>query len=244
MMILTMVLMNLTTVIKMCKKIAIFVEGQTEQIFVIRLLLNIAGSRGFSLEIQRQHKNALHQQSLIIAANPDYYFLIANCCNDEQVKSQINDRYIDLCNAGYSHIIGLRDAYPLFDHSTLKNAGTYVNTGIPRGRVPVNLHLAVMEIEAWFLEETSHFQRVNPTISTAHLVAAGFDPTTIKAQSLPTPAKTMHTIYRSVGNRYDKNKQMVSKVVNALCYETLYIDTRTRSSSLDHFVQRIENAMF
>ena len=75
------------------KKFAVFVEGFTEQEFVIRLLRKLAGEKQLRFEIYDQHRGYLQLRSFIQHPEeiPEWNVLIANCNNDEQVKTQIFD---------------------------------------------------------------------------------------------------------------------------------------------------------
>ena len=80
----------------MTKKLAVFVEGLTEQEFTIKLLIELAGSRGIAFEIQSQHRGRLSFTELRSHEAPEISVLVANCCNEDQVKTQIKE---DLCTA-------------------------------------------------------------------------------------------------------------------------------------------------
>jgi hypothetical protein len=96
----------------MTKRFAVFVEGLTEQEFTIRLLTELAGKHGIEFEVHRQDRGYLSLVDFIPHESPVIHVLVANCCNDGQVKSQIKDQYNSLKSAGYSLIVGLRDVYP------------------------------------------------------------------------------------------------------------------------------------
>ncbi|MFV3331887.1 hypothetical protein ACNFIA_13220 [Pseudomonas sp. NY15437] len=95
------------------KKIAIFVEGQTELELTCRLILEIAGRRGVTLEIKDQHRGSLRfiemRGNIQAGQAPEIYVLLVNCNTDNQVKSQIRDQHASLTANGYTKIIGLRD---------------------------------------------------------------------------------------------------------------------------------------
>jgi len=228
----------------MTKRIAIFVEGLTEQEFVIRLIQEIAGGRGIALEIRKQFKGVLSVVEIVSAQNPDFYILVANCCNEDQVKSQIRDQYNSLVGAGYALIIGLRDVYPAFTAQEVPRLQANLSAGLPQGSVPICMHLAIMEIEAWFVEELSHYQRIDPNIDLPKIVAGGFDPANGPACDLPHPALTLDKIYMTVGKRYDKKKSQIQRTVQALSYEELYVNVQTKAPSLAAFLQTLENGLF
>ena len=227
----------------MTKRFAVFVEGLTEQEFTIRLLTELAGKHGIEFEVHIQYKGYLSFSELRSHQSPVIHVLIANCCNDEQVKSQIVDQYDSLKSAGYSLIVGLRDVYD-FKHEDIPKLEKYLLAGLPTGSVPIHLHLAVMEIEAWFLEEITHFSRIDNKITTAELIANGFDVNNTCACDLPHPAETLGKIYKSVGKGYSKNKRQVQRTIEALSYEELYINTRKKAPSLEKFITSLEAGLF
>lgn len=226
----------------MSKKFAVFVEGATEQEFTIRLLTELAGHYSIEFEIHTQHRGSLNFTELRTNQTPDIHILVANCCNDEQVKSQIIDQYESLKLAGYSLIIGLRDVYP-FNHDDIETLERGMSFGLPAGDTPIHIHLAIMEIEAWFIEETTHFSRIDNGITLATLVDNGFDHNNICASELAHPAETLGNIYKHVGKGYSKNKRQVQRTIDALSYEELYINTRQKSPSLDNYIISLEKGL-
>lgn len=62
------------------KKLAIFVEGKTEQIFVEKLLREIAGQLNISIEIQSQERSKFAKLIMKdpITATTKFYVLIYN----------------------------------------------------------------------------------------------------------------------------------------------------------------------
>lgn len=226
----------------MTKKLAIFVEGQTEQEFTIKLLKELAGRQGITFEVHFQFKGALIYSELRSHPNPIIHVLIANCCNDGQVTSQIRDRYHLLVADGYSLIIGLRDVYPL-THQDIPRIEQGLLRVLPKGQIPIHLHLAIMEIEAWFLEELTHFSRIDAKITENEIISNGFDFNQLSACDLSHPAETLKKIYQSVGKSYGKNKSHVERTVEALSYEELYINTRQKASSLERFINSLEDGL-
>lgn len=232
----------------MSRKFAVFVEGYTEQEFTIRLLAELAGKRGIEFEIHQQYGGSLSFVELrtgqVTVEYPDLiHVLVVNCRNDSQVKSQIKDQYNSLLSAGYSLIVGLRDVYPIAPNEIqqLENA---LQIGLPTGTLPIHLHLAIMEIEAWFLEETTHFQRVDQNITLQTLMTNGFDCNAIQAHSLSHPADTLDKIYQTVGKRYAKKSNQIQRTIEAISYEELYENTRHKAPSLECFISSLEEGLF
>lgn len=229
----------------MTRKLAVFVEGLTEQEFVIKLITELAGTRDIAFEVALQKNGHLSIVEMRCNENstPELHILVANCSCDNQVKSQIRDQYQRLKAADYSMIIGLRDVYP-FSASEIPQLKENLNTGLPNDSIPIHLHLAIMEIEAWFLEELSHFPRIDARLNINHLISNGFDPNSTRAYQLPNPAKTLDDIYKETDKRYNKNKRQIQRTVDALCYEELYMNVRQNSASLDTFISSLETGMF
>ncbi|MDQ6979636.1 MAG: DUF4276 family protein [Mariprofundaceae bacterium] len=228
----------------MARKFAIFVEGLTEQIFTIRLLSELASNHHIEFKVREQYKGRLGNSkfiSIMENGSPFVHVLIANCCNDEQVKTQIKDQYDSLTANGYNLIIGLRDVYPL-THSDIKQLTKHLFTGMPNASVPVHFHLAILEIEAWFIEEQSHFSRIDKNITISQLASHGVTPEGL-ASDLSHPAEMLDLIYQSVGKRYNKEKNQIERTIDALSYEELYINTRYKAPSLDGFITSLEEGL-
>jgi hypothetical protein len=94
-------------------KVALFVEGLTELEFVKSLITELCGARGIAFEIYEQYRGNLVLVKVERPPGASTHILIADCHSDDQVKTQIRDQYPSLVAAGYSHVIGLRDVYPL-----------------------------------------------------------------------------------------------------------------------------------
>lgn len=224
-------------------KIAIFVEGLTELEFVRSFLISLYGSKGFHLQVKKQHGGKL----ILVVDDPapgtTDFVLLVNCQTDNQVKSQIRDQYPTLASAGYNCIIGLRDIYP-DQHNTLPRYKAALFAGLPTGNVPIFMHLSVLEIEAWFLDELTHFQRIDPALTPTSISAAGYDLVNIKGEQWPHPADTLDNIYRLAGKRYRKKTRHIQRTINALSPEEMYVNVALRSPHFSDFLTSLESAIF
>ena len=154
------------------KKVAIFTEGQSEQIFVRRFLEEKIGWERISFKCLRLHANALHDVPFrYCSPNADVYFLLVNVGNDEKVLSAIKEREKDLFRKGYEKIIALRDMYSerycrrssrLISNSVTEMFLNCWRTIIQTMSEPskISIHVAIMELEAWFLGMYSIFERI------------------------------------------------------------------------------------
>lgn len=230
------------------KKLAIFVEGQTEQIFVERMVTEIVGTRCLQIELLSASgggKSGARMFSQVrispSAGDVTHFVLIVDCRSDGRVKSDIVERYDGLVASGYSQIIGIRDVYPQFNHSDIPRLRSGLSAGIKTNPINVIFTLGVMEVESWFLAEHTHFQRLNSRL-TMQLIKAGlgFDPEKDDMQSRNNPASDLHDAYQLVGFAYTKRKDRVERTVDKLDYAHLYVEIRPRLPDLDNFIGAIE----
>lgn len=154
------------------RKLAVFVEGQTEQVFVERLLTEIAGRRSIRIETsqgsggRKVQRIFLSQKSTPPHPTHRYYAMIYDCANDGCVVSDLRDNYANLVTSGYTAIVGIRDVFPR-PHDDIPQLEDAFKQVVPTQPVTPLLALGVMEVEAWFLAEHSHFARIHPQITPA-----------------------------------------------------------------------------
>ncbi len=233
------------------KKIAIFVEGQTEQVFVRKLLEEIAGRKNIYIETQmaKIDRNGNRYFTVIRAASASgsvdrkYYVLIRDCGSESNVKTDIRDSLESLSRSGYEKIIGLRDVYPLAcaDIPRLEFGLRYE---IPTRFIPVSIILAIMEVEAWFLAEVEHFVKIDPTLTASYIkTSLGFDPSIDNVEQRPHPAQDLDDIYHLAGFSYKKKKSSIQRTISALDYNALYLIVRDRVPSLNKFIEQIDSFM-
>ncbi|MBD2133589.1 MAG: DUF4276 family protein [Sphaerospermopsis kisseleviana] len=225
------------------KKLAIFVEGKTEQIFVKKLLTEIAGKLHISIEIKSREKSNSAQ---VIMKDPvtsatKFYVLIYNSCRDESVVSDMRDQYNFLTTAGYERVIGLRDVYPIPIAEKFK-LQRGLNYSLPKGSIPVNIVLAVMEIEAWFLAEYNHFIKIDSSLTPDRIEELfGFNPQTDDMEARLKPSDDIKQIYNHVGKGYNKSEKQLNRLAANLDYEFIYIKLVNCVPSLGEFIRYIDN---
>ena len=227
-------------------KLAIFVESQTEQVFAEKLLVEIAGSKNVRIEKRKATggKRTKRRMRLVEACSVDsgeeFFVLINDCGQDERVSSDIVNCYDQLVKSGYQTIIGIRDVYPLKreDIPKLRQGLRYRVKTVP---IEVLFVLAVMEIEAWFIAEHTHFPRIGDELSTERIHAEiGFDPSTDDVQLRDHPAADLHDVYRLVGCAYSKSKTHVQRTVDLLDYARLYLELGEKFDDLQRLVNHVD----
>lgn len=225
-------------------KVAIFVEGDTESALTVKVLEAICGQNGISIELHKQYGGTLHFVGKDGDEKATLFAMVANCATDGQVKTQIKDRYENLKAAGYTRVIGVRDVFPDFTRAEIPRLESHKMAGMPAGTLPIDLHYAVMEVEAWFLDEVSHFGRIHERLTPERIKAGGFDIETHHGETWDEPAATLHSIYQLEGLAWRKTGKHISRTVEALCMDSFYLVSRTRSASLAGFLSSIEAALF
>lgn len=230
-------------------RLAVFVEGYTEVTFVKRLVEEVAGHKNVLIEhreIRGGGRDSGVRRTIgwVEAARPDtgqkYYVLIVDCGGDEQVKTRILEEHENLTRKGYSRIIGIRDVRPKFAYAEIarleSNLPKYIRTSL----IPVEFVLAIMEIEAWFLAEATHFPRIDPAITVAAIKATlGFDPENDDMEQRLEPATDLRNCYAIGGKAYSKGR--AEDTVKALDFAEIYLESVAKLRYLKILVQTIDN---
>ena len=217
-------------------KVAIFVEGQSEQIFIRHLLLRTMDCSKVSFICLRLYAGKT------IPARFDYpnphaemSFLIVNVGQDEKVLSEIKEREEDLIKQGFDRIIGLRDMYSekylKRSPSGIDNSVTTAfidgwNSTIQRMSKPskIKIHIAIMELEAWFLGIYDIFKRINSILSVEYIEnELGFNLADIDPQTeFFKPAEEVNRIFQLVGLQCKKKEHDVESICSNINNDDLY----------------------
>jgi hypothetical protein len=79
------------------------------------------------------------------------------------------------------------------------------------------LIMAIMEIEAWFLAESTHFFKIDEKLTSEFIESRlGFNPATEHMESRDQPSQDLHNVYSLVGLAYSKSRRQVERTVDAL----------------------------
>jgi hypothetical protein len=96
-----------------------------------------------------------------------------------------------------------------------------------------------MEIEAWFLAETTHYQRVDPAITVAAIKATlGFDPENDDMEQRVMPYKDLGDCYAIGGKTYLKHN--AKDTVDALDYALIYMELCKKFRYLRQLITSID----
>lgn len=230
------------------KKLAVFVEGQTELLFIEKLLEEAAGKNSITIEKRQASgggQSTKRTLKRIEASSPDsqhkYFAQIVDCGTDNRVASDIRESYEGLVAQGFNAIIGIRDVYPEITHAGIPSLRSGLRLYIKTKPVEVKFVLGIMEIETWFITEHLHFQKIDSSLTPGLIKSRlGFDPSIDDIQLRPHPTEDLNRIYRLAGKEYTKNRTTVHRIVSVLDYEQLYLELPSRLPDLKTLVDVIE----
>ena len=149
------------------RKLAIFVEGLTEQILVRKMLHAVLDRNKIAIQtvkITGGHNVRMSftvMRAAHVDSQTDYFVLVYDCGGETNVKSYMLARRDKLISNGYSMVMGLRDAYPNFTKEEVPKLLRGLNHKLPQKKASTHIYLAIMETEAWFLGEYRHLKKVS-----------------------------------------------------------------------------------
>ena len=226
------------------RRLAVFVEGYSELLFINRLIEEIAGVKNVLIEhciirggtkVPRYSNITLRSQD---TTAKKFYVLIVDCGGDNLVKSRIIEEHTNLTNAGYIHIIGMRDIRPQFRRSDMARLEQGLRSHIKTSLAPVTFVLGVMEFEAWLLAEWTHFSRVDPSLTVDKIHSAlGIDIANDDLSSRPSPADDLRACYQLVEKPYEKGSSFTCEILD---YAEIYLNLPKRFSHAKVLIDQIE----
>lgn len=203
------------------KRLAIFVEGQTERLFVEKLLTEITTANRLHIESRIAFGGATTNRVFLsisrtsAPSTADLFILLIDSRGDSSVVSDIRDQYSALSAAGYSAILGLRDIFPrpVTDTPAIRAATAAVLAD--RTLIPVHICFALVESEIWFIADYAHFQRSDASLTLANIkMRLGWDPSTDDLTLRTHPSCDLKEIYRLVGKSYSKKERQVLRILS------------------------------
>ncbi len=208
-------------------KMAIFVEGYTELVFVDKLIREVAEKNAVLIQWRRidggttcpRHNYQIQAEGP--QAGQKHFVVIHDCGGDDAVKTRMTEEYPSLVKSGYSKIVCIRDVYPRFTAAEITDLEKGLPLLVRTKPLVVDFILSIMEVEAWFLAEYFHFLNIDAKITVPAIIAAcGFDPVNDDMQLRPTPANDMNACYAIGGKTYKKGNAQAT--VQALDYAHVY----------------------
>ena len=214
------------------RKVAVFVEGQTELVFVRELLAKWydydSKKIGFSCYnlLSNEFCDTSYQYGDETSEN---YYLIVSVGNDNSVLGKIRARMPFLIKGNYDVIIGLRD---MFSDSYIKDAkGREIKDDVTKMHIEavkeqiaaiengekIAFHYAIMEVEAWLLGMYQYLERIDERLTPDYIKKnVGLDLTQDPETTIFHPAVELGKIYESVGKLYGKHDSDISTIMSIL----------------------------
>jgi hypothetical protein len=231
------------------KKLAIFTEGQTEQLLSEWLVNFIAGGKKIQVTKVSASGGGSRNKPRIIelkmeSESVEYFVLIVDSGTDSKVKSDIRDQCAGLINAGYQKVLGIRDVYPEHKYEEISRLRSGFTSELVDKfpQIQISFIFGVMEIEAWFLAEYNHFQKIHGKITVDRIKEEfGIDIINDNLSLRETPAKDLKNIYWLENIEYDKSKQCIDKILSALDIQHLKENISHKFEDLKNFYKELED---
>jgi hypothetical protein len=237
------------------RKIAIFVEGQTELIFVREFLKIVYEYSGLHIECYTLFSDfKLRPEEYSYGnENEENYYQVINIGNDNAVLSRIKRRMASLTKAGFEKIIGLRDMYSsdykqlskTIDHGIINDFREGVEKQIAEipNHEKIKFIFAIMEVEAWFLAMRSLIEKQHPELTIKKIKdELKFDLVNNDPEvTYFHPATILREIFQLVNMDYKKHKDELNAFFSHAEYadfEQLIIDN-TKCKSFHLFFEEI-----
>lgn len=214
------------------RKLAVFVEGQTELVFVREFLkqwygydVNVVGFDCYNLRA-KEFCDAEYKYG---GEDSENYFMLVNVGNDNSVLSSIIGRLKFLREKDFQLVVGLRDMYSsqyvkdtknheIVDEVSQKHLDSVkeVLKNVEDSSF-VDFHFAIMEVEAWFIGIEGFMERLDERLTPDFVhenLNINFDDDPEKM--LFHPAAELGKIYALVGKQYNKHKSDISAIMSLL----------------------------
>lgn len=205
-------------------KIAIYVEGQTEQILIRDLLFQLMEPVKFGFECLKILAKQEEERPYSYNLEAKTFFRIVDVGNDELVLKSIKRNEEKLVKQGFSKIIGLRDMYSnayrkratSVDKGLIEKFITGANETIAQMNHPdkISFHFSIMETEAWLLGMYNLFAKIEPELNYKFIeTQLGYNLAKINPQTyFFHPANEIKKIFQLIGLKYDKSEDIINKI--------------------------------
>lgn len=225
-------------------KTAIFVEGQTELIFVREFLLKMFKYQNISIECFNLFTDSNFHPTEYAFPNDaaEYHFQIINVGNDQSVLTRILRRENFMRESGFSRIIGLRDMYSkqyrdeVKTHSINENINKKFIEGHRKQLRSKDTFFvfAIMEVEAWLLGLRRSFEKMDERLTVEYIEQnLGFNLDTTDPETFFFhPANEVNSIFGLIEKSYNKSKSDINAIasyIDETDYEELISSTKCAS---------------
>ncbi len=215
-------------------KIAVYVEGQTELIFVCEILRKWYDNNPAKVGIRYWNLsgvNPIKKDLTFGGVDSERFYVIVNAGNDVKTLAEALKRTASHKENGFDRVLVLRDmfskAYDDYNPLIPRNIDASLNQAFIDGAQRaidekgydgfLKCHFAIMELEAWFLGMGWYLQRENSMLTPAYLLSSlRFDLSKDPETTIYHPANRLKKIYKHIGLRYRKREDEVNKIMSYL----------------------------
>lgn len=228
-------------------KVAVFTEGQAEQLFICEAIRQLSGNTRYFVRSFRKNGSGDRLIKIDIGIqgqenDHDIYFQVLNCGSDAQVLSTIREEHDSLVVAGFTHIFGLRDLFPIA-RDKLDKLKDSIERLKPTSNASVDILVAIMEIEAWFIAEYDHFSGINQILTPDFIRISGGIDVTRSSEDVNHPFEALHAIYSLAGDRYEKSRSYVERTVSLIHMPNYLTDAGIRAPTARIAIDWIQNIL-
>ena len=214
------------------RKLAVFVEGQTELVFVREILVKWFDYDGKKIGFNCYNllnNNLVDTSYQYGDENSENYYLIVNVGNDNSVLGKIRARMPFLVKNNYNVVIGLRD---MFSDQYIKDVkGREINDVVTQMHIDavkeqidaiengakIRFHFAIMEVEACLLGMHQYLEALDNRLTQAYINEnIGLDLNQDPETTIFHPAVELEKIYELVGKKYGKHDSDISTIMSKL----------------------------
>lgn len=229
-------------------RIAIFVEGETERKFAKKLI----GQRYGNLTIRIKEIIRRGKYSYIANGEPrespglECSFLLVEVPSRDKVISYVRDNAPNMVRMqSFNLLLGLQDLFPAKRSDKIRTMNL-INMSLQKSPVydRINVILAIMETEAWFLCDWHMLERIDARL-TADCIKSHLDLDIVNddpEEAYDHPSKTLDDILKLVQLRYRKKSSEIDTVVRNIDIQYLCSCT-SKIDSFSRFVTKLDSCV-
>lgn len=230
------------------KHVVFVVEGQTEQIFLMKFIEKLVVLKHLCIKLDKFHNRRILEIGTRGASKEDASHLIQiiNVENDDKVLSYIEDNLKAFIDKGVIAVYGLRDRYTGDKNKTKINPINVDKRTVQleaEHKIIIEVTIAVEEIEAWFLSAPSFFLKFNETLTLEKIRdILGFDIAEKEIEHIEHPSTVIDKVLQSVRLEYKKKLNQSHSITDKLDYEVLYLEKSESISALKKTIGHLDAA--
>ena len=229
-------------------KICYFVEGQTERIFLERLLKEYLGYINITIDTYKLSGTNLREiRATQCISDSKYYIQIFDVEGDGNVAGAMRDRCEKMLQKGFSRLFGLRDVHPKRKSDIprlYENFHNIIDNVVCSNKC--TLLLSVMQIEAWFLSDKNVFKSLDHSLTSTYIKQkTQIDLDSINPENYYKPATCINKIFGIIGSKYKKNESQIHRIVHNLDYEYLALsdESLNKIPSFKNLLEELNKAL-